>query len=174
MEDGTYLDTFGEQSESGTWSEIDGKISFDLQGGEAPARCYAIGATDADGSFTATPEEAIRVRAESSTRARPLRFARTPQALGKDPALVAGSVEFAPARAALAQVADHTRLDPPAWLRAFRSVGADFRQLLASHDRAALGIEQPRDDPAAVAVRIFDQTPAPASPVPLTGSPCRR
>lgn len=62
MEDGTYLDTFDERSESGTWSEVDGKTCFDPDGDDAPTRCYAIGDPAADGSFTATPDEGEPVR----------------------------------------------------------------------------------------------------------------
>jgi major membrane immunogen (membrane-anchored lipoprotein) len=64
MEDGTYMDSFGDEAENGTWSEVEGKVCFDPDGDQAPTRCYAIGETAADGSFTATPDrgEPIRVR----------------------------------------------------------------------------------------------------------------
>lgn len=62
MEDGTYLDTFGERSESGTWADAAGKTCFDPDGEETPARCYSIGEPAADGSFTVTPDKGDPVK----------------------------------------------------------------------------------------------------------------
>lgn len=64
MEDGTYMNTFGDETETGTWSNQDGKACFDPEGESLPSRCYAIGGTAADGSFTATPDggDPVRIR----------------------------------------------------------------------------------------------------------------
>jgi len=56
-QDGTYMDTFGEETETGTWSNEGGQACFDPEGADAPPRCYAISETAADGSFTATPDD---------------------------------------------------------------------------------------------------------------------
>ena len=57
--DGTYTDTQGgEAIESGTWeNREDGKTCFDPEGDDSPATCYTVGATGADGTFTATPDD---------------------------------------------------------------------------------------------------------------------
>jgi hypothetical protein len=63
--DGTYMDhgPDGNVTETGTWSVVDGKTCFDPEGDEA-ATCYTETAPDADGVFTATPDEgeAVTVR----------------------------------------------------------------------------------------------------------------
>lgn len=56
-EDGRYVDRFGEQTEEGEWSEVDGKTCFDPDGGEAETRCYVIGPAAADGTFVATSDK---------------------------------------------------------------------------------------------------------------------
>lgn len=65
MADGTYADhgTDGVVTTTGTWSVVDGKTCFDPEGDEA-ATCYTETAPDAEGSFTATPDEgeAVTVR----------------------------------------------------------------------------------------------------------------
>jgi hypothetical protein len=63
--DGTYMDhgADGAVTAQGKWSVVDGKTCFDPDGDEA-ATCYAESAPDADGKFTATPDEgdAVTVR----------------------------------------------------------------------------------------------------------------
>jgi hypothetical protein len=56
--DGTYTDAQGgDVIESGTWeNHADGKTCFDPEGDDTPATCYTISASDADGTFTATPD----------------------------------------------------------------------------------------------------------------------
>ena len=63
--DGTYIDhaADGTVSASGTWSVVDGKTCFDPEGDEETT-CYTETAPDAEGMFTATPDEgeAVTVR----------------------------------------------------------------------------------------------------------------
>ena len=65
MADGTYADhgPDGKVTASGAWSVVDGKTCFDPEGDEA-ATCYTETAPDAEGKFTATPDEgdAVTVR----------------------------------------------------------------------------------------------------------------
>jgi len=65
MADGTYADhgADGAVTATGKWSVVDGKTCFDPEGDEA-ATCYAETAPDAEGKFTATPDEgdAVTVR----------------------------------------------------------------------------------------------------------------
>ena len=65
IDDGTYIDhgPDGNVTANGTWSVIDGKTCFDPEGDEA-ATCYTETAPDAEGMFTATPDEgeAVTVR----------------------------------------------------------------------------------------------------------------
>jgi len=63
--DGTYIEhaADGSVAANGTWSVVDGKTCFDPEGDDA-ATCYAETAPDAEGMFTATPDEgeAVTVR----------------------------------------------------------------------------------------------------------------
>ena len=65
MADGTYADhgADGAVTATGKWSVVDGKTCFDPEGDAATA-CYTETAPDAEGKFTATPDEgdAVTVR----------------------------------------------------------------------------------------------------------------
>jgi hypothetical protein len=58
--DGTYqdMDADGTVTESGTWEERpDGKVCFDSEGGDDTVICFTSTEPDADGVFTATPDD---------------------------------------------------------------------------------------------------------------------
>lgn len=58
MADGMYTDTQdGTVTESGTWTERDGKTCFKPAGDDATETCFTTTAPDAEGVFTATPDE---------------------------------------------------------------------------------------------------------------------
>lgn len=57
-EDGTYTESVdGEVTESGTWSQTDGKDCFDPEGDDTPMRCFTTTPMAEDGTFTATSDE---------------------------------------------------------------------------------------------------------------------
>lgn len=56
--DGTYAESVkGEVSESGYWSQAEGKTCFDPLGDDTPQRCFTTTEPGEDGTFTATPDE---------------------------------------------------------------------------------------------------------------------
>jgi hypothetical protein len=65
-EDGTFTATLGEESGSGTVSEVDGKVCFDPEGDdpEQPTNCWTTGEVAEDGSWTSTSDdgETVTVR----------------------------------------------------------------------------------------------------------------
>ena len=64
-EDGTYTESVdGEVTESGSWTQADGKDCFDPEGDHTPQRCFTTTAIAEDGTFTATNDagESITVK----------------------------------------------------------------------------------------------------------------
>ncbi|MBD3728521.1 MAG: hypothetical protein IE933_02330 [Sphingomonadales bacterium] len=63
--DGTYTESIeGKVTESGSWTQADGKDCFDPEGDDTPARCFTATPMAEDGTFTATNEkgESITVK----------------------------------------------------------------------------------------------------------------
>ena len=59
MADGTYMDTDkdGKTTEKGKWEQrADGKVCFTPEG-KTETTCFAVGPTQADGTFVATPDK---------------------------------------------------------------------------------------------------------------------
>lgn len=63
-EDGTFSATVGEESGTGTITEVDGKVCFDSEGDEEGATCWTNSEVAEDGSWTSTSDdgETVTVR----------------------------------------------------------------------------------------------------------------
>lgn len=56
-EDGTFTSTQGEETASGTVTDVDGKACFDSDGDEEGAMCWTGGEPAEDGSFSSTADD---------------------------------------------------------------------------------------------------------------------
>lgn len=66
-DDGTFSGTQGEETQSGTVADVDGKACFDPDGDEAETMCWLASEPAEDGTFTSTADDGTVVTVKPVT-----------------------------------------------------------------------------------------------------------